>query len=1051
MVKYYTMKKILFRYIAILCALLTLCDVASYAQGRKKENTPITVSGRITSESGFPMTAVQVTVQDSFIRTETDDYGSFTITVPKAGDIIVCATDYYDNLYVTVKTDDFLNLVMIESIEGQGEDDDVLLPFRTGNKRNLTAAVSTVGSDVLEKSPVVSLGNALSGRVPGLFTRQKGGSPGDDEAELWVRGVRTLWTDASNAYDVYGSATPLIIVDGFERSFADLDASEIESFSILKDAAATAIYGVKGANGVILVNTKRGITNKRTIDLNVNTGLHAATYLPEYLNSYDYATLYNEARINDGLSALYTQEDLDLYKSGADPVGHPDNDYYNEFLKKYSYQTKANLSMRGGNDKVKYFVDLAALTQESLFAHTNENPSYKTPQNYQRYNVRSNLDVTITKWLSLALDVAGRIEERNYSSSASSILSAMQSPPNAYPLSFMGVHPDLNLEMLMLGGTTVYKDNPLDLLNYSGYTNNTRRYFQATAKLKADLSKFITKGLSLEASYYLDGYNSYSVVHSQSQYVWQRTTNADGTYKYTPFGSESSLSTDYSSTIERYNGLDISLHYDRTFNRHNVKGMLVYNRSRMELANDTNVPDDKYENLAAYAGYSFADKYYIDATLSYSGTDTYWNTKSLRTLYPAVGAAWVISGENFLKNSKAVDYLKLRASWGISGNDAYNLSSDSRYPARTRWWTSGSKQKFGQSLTTVQVVYEGRMANTDITIEKGQMINVGLDGEMFNHQLSFSIDGWKEHRYDIYTVSTGSSPSVLGVQEKYLPITNDGILDSWGVDGQIAWRGKAGDFTYGIVANGEWYDTKIVNMAEPVRDYDNLVQTGNQIGRRYGMVCLGLFKDQDDVDNSPVQQFGTYGPGDLKYKDINGDGVVDSNDMVASGDCSTPRLVAGLEFSFGFKNFDLSFQWVGATCCSVYISDDSARAFNSNGGVTTFALGRYQTYADGSNNWATANYPKLSTASSSNNYRESNFWEYDGSYLRLKNVELGYNFPSKWLKSRSLSGIRLYLTGFNLLTFSKLTKYNYDPEDIKSGRSRYPMEKIASFGINLTF
>lgn len=1042
-----------YKYILLIFALFLSVQIAS---AQKTQDKDITIHGNVKSDKGLPLMGVTVTVQDSFIDAETDELGDFEITVPKKGAVLVFNADYFQEVFQQVTSDGYLQIIMKDAVAGQGVGDYVNRPWRTDRQRSITGSVATTHNEQLRKSPVMSLGNALAGRVSGLYIRQLAGLPGFDEATIMVRGTRTLYDGAYNAMTVGGSPNPLIIVDGFERNFSELDASEIESFSVLKDVSATALYGMRAANGVILVNTKRGQLNRRTVDLDISSGIVTPTNLPHYLDAYNYASLYNEARHNDGLENTYSDEDLALYKSGASPLTHPNVNFYDEFIKNYAYQKKASLTMRGGNKIVRYFVALAYNSQDGLFAHTNENADFSTNISYNKYNLRSNIDVNVTDWLTVSADVAGRIEDRRYPSIATAdILQALMTPSNAYPISFKGIEPTLNKEILMLGGNSLYKNNPLGYLSYSGYNENTRRYYQVTAKAKADLSEFITKGLSVEASYYMDGYNLYRVEKSRNFLVWQYSKLADGTNKYTSFGQETSLATSGYYDVDRYNGLDANIKYNREFGKHGVNAMLLYNQQTTEFRQN-NQSDMKYQNYAFYANYSYNNKYFIDVTGSYMGSDRFYDTNNRRLFYPAVGAAWIISGEDFMKGTGGwLDYLKLRGSFGIVGNGSYAFEdvngNDERYPARQRWWTSSGQQYFGTSLTSAITVREGRFDNPNVTVEKSRMLNVALEGTLLNHRLNFTAEYWKDHRYDIYTVGVGSTPWIIGLMDNRLPIGNEGIVNTSGVEFSLGWNDHIGGFRYSVNGFFNWWDSEIIAMAEPYKEYDNLLETGRRVRQDYGYISLGLFKDWDDVNNSPTQTFGPYQPGDIKYKDLNGDNIIDSNDLTAIGDGLDYRMSFALDFNFAYKGFDLSLLFQGVSCKSNYLNGDSFRAFYDNGGITEVALGRYRMNDDGSNNYATATYPRLTTLSNDNNWRASTFWMYDGSYLRLKNAELGYSIPEKLLKKSQVSGIRVYLNAYNAYTWSYVSKLGYDPEDVAAGTSRYPQVRVFNLGINLTF
>lgn len=1060
------MKMKALKYITLFFALLLCVESVSFAQGKKKdENKPVTIYGNVVSEKGYPLMGVLVTVQDTFIDTITDENGDFEITVPSLGSVLAFNTDYFYEYLQTINSDGFLRIVMKEAPAGLGTRENVNLPYRTAKKREVSASLWTITDEDLAKSKVTSLGNALSGRVLGMTSRQLAGAPGYDEATFVIRGIRTLDGGCSNTSSVYGDPTPLIIVDGFERNFAELNADEIESFSILKDAAATAIYGLRGANGVILVNTKHGDTNKRTIDVKYNEGMLMPTdCFPDYVDSYTYATWYNEAMVNDGLTPIYTEKDLELYQNHQSPLTHPDVNFYDELFKSFTSQRNASIAMRGGNQVARYFVLAGYTYQGGLLKYEDFNPAFSTKTNYAKYNLRSNIDINLTDWLTFTGMIAGRIEERKRpsadftASEAGTVMNEIKNPANAYPMYFYGIDPTLNQEVLMIGGNSVYQNNPFGLITEGGYYEQTRRYYQFTGKLVADFTKFGVKGLSLEASGHLDGYNSYSVTHSRTFQVWQYSKDDTGADVYRSFKTPTSLTASGAYGVTRYYGGDVELKYDRSFGNHNVDAMLFSNWQLTQTLKN-NSPDYRYHTFGFWGAYSYKNKYYVDVTAAVSGSDKFYFTNNPRQLYPAVGLSWVISGENFMSKAKLVNYLKLRATAGISGNNLYEFTdingNDERYPARARYWTGSGYMYYGTTLATVTHVREGRVPNPDVTVEKAAMYNLALEGSMFNHRLDFDLEIWHEKRYDAYTAAKATYPNVLGSLEDRLPIGNAGIVRSQGIELSLKWSDKIGDFKYSILAIGSYNDNKILAMGEGPRDFENLVETGRRTRMDFGFKCLGFFKDWDDVHNSPEQLLGVYGPGDLKYADLNGDGVIDSNDRTAIGEGRDPRAVYAMNLNFNYKGWGVDFLLQGTGYMSNWFntSMNAFHAFYDNGTAQYYMKDRCQLDADGNViNYDTATYPRFTTgAGNANNVTCSDFWMVSSTYLRLKNIEISYTLPDRWLKGIALDKAKVYLNAYNPLTFSYMSKYHADAEDAWAGSYRYPQTKLYSIGVDLTF
>lgn len=1050
------MKKIL--HVIVLLSLVLTCAPFSSAQNKKANTSqPVTVYGSVKSTKGIPLQGVEVTVQDSFTKTSTDETGDFSIETT-IGSVLVFSTEYFNDSFITVTSKDRIQVLMEEAPIGASSRDNIMMPYGMTKKRNVTGSIASISGEELSQTKKAPIGSGLSGLVMGLTARTSTGAPGYDESTFLVRGVRSLAKAGTNSVTFNSVCEPLILVDGFERDFTNLNPDEIESLSILKDAASTAIYGQRAANGVILVTTKRGQTNKRTIDFKYNYGLLTPTdCLPDYVDAATYAEWYNEARRNDGYADIYTPDDIELYKNQKSPWTHPDVNYMDECLKDMAAQHQASLSMAGGNRNARYFVSLGYLNQGSLYnTFPGMNPDFQSPSSYNRYNVRANADVNLTNWLTFSMDVSGRIEERDVPKmSSSTLFNTFHTPANQFPLYFYGMEPSLKKEILMIGGNSVYQTNPFALLAWCGEALHTKRYFQVTAKFDADLET-ITKGLSAEAYVNLDGYGSYDVEKGRTYSVWQYTEDFEKNPVYTQYGTDGTLSTSSDYDIKRYLGFGGKLKYDRQWGSHSFNSMAYFDYRTIQVRLN-NQSDYKYEDMGIWASYNFRQKYYIDFTGDISGSDKYYYTDHRRVFMPTVGASWIISSEDFMKGAKWINYLKLKASYGITGNCNYDFldlagTAEERYPARVRYWVTTSGNYFGTSLTSVDITREGRMANPDIDLEKSAMANVALEGSLFNNRLYFDAEAWHDHRYNIFANAVGTFPKLIGVFDGNMPITNTGIVNSKGIEFMLDWNDKIGDFSYGIGGYFTKMTSKIMDMGEPYRAYDNLVQTGNRVGDSYGLHCVGLFQDQADIDNSPEQRFGVVQPGDLKYADINGDGFVDTNDFIRlEGTNNQPLTNFAFHFMVGYKNLSLSAYIQGATDVTSYLSMDSMRAFYDNGSAQYFMEGRFRTFEDGTTNAATATYPRFTTMANDNNWRASDYWFYDTSYLRLKNVELSYTLPQKMTRKSSIDKARIYINGNNLYCWSYVKKFHIDPEDHGAGHDSYPMTKLFNVGIDLSF
>ena len=1006
---------------------------------------PVTVFGTVTDDKKVPVMGAVVQITESTRLVVTDESGNFEIEVPSIGSTINIEADGFDPQTVTV-TGTEMTIILIHSVEGQGIRDRVYLPWAVSDRRSVTASVATITHEELRKSPVMSLSRAVSGRLPGFTVLQTSGEPGFSSESWRIRGNRTLESGGMNNMSKGGYGAPIAVVDGVERSFTDFDASEIESFSILKDAAATNIYGLRGANGVIFITTKRGQENKRTIDFEMSSGIVAPTRLPKYLGSFDYARLFNEARRNDGLAPVYTGADLALYKSGANPLTHPDNDYYGEFLKPYALQSKMALTLSGGNKLARYFVAMSYNNEGSLYDRTDENPDFATRSNYSRFNTRVNLDISITPRLTAVINIAGRLEMRNYPYSAESTVWGLLSnlPPNAFPLSFPGIDPGLKKEIFMLGGTSVYQSNPLGELSYRGFTKGTRRYYQLGVGLNYDLG-FITEGLVAGFMLDADGYNLYNVSRYQTYSSWAYVEGGDNIRYKTP----SSLTVGTGWNANSWDGLNLNLRYDKSFGESNVKAFAMMRRFR-QVNPQANQPDLKNEDFVLRLNYSFKNRYYVEATGTYSSNDNIYLTEVPRVFLPVISGGWIISDEGFLSGLESLNLLKIRASHGLTANDWYTFTDPNnlryRFPYRNRYWTSGWNTAWGISLRAMpNSAYEGAIPNLEFTAEKGRMTNIGIDARFLSNRLSLTSDLWVERRFDIYTSGEGTIPQAFGALTAFLPITNEGIVDSKGFEIQLGWNDKVGAVSYWINGMFDMSRNKIVYMTEPTRDYPYQVETGGPVRQDWGLIALGLFKNQADVDNSPVQTFGAYQAGDIKYKDLNGDNIIDVNDLTSIGQGRWPLVSYAMDMGLKIGQFDFSMLWQGSTEFSHYLSSNYFRPFTSNGSISEYALDRHRV-APGYEN---ATFPRLSTLYSDNNLRISTFWLQDITYIRLRNLEIGYNVSGIRAEKLGLHGIRVYVNAYNLLTFDNFK--TLDPEDPSAGVSSYPMTKVTNMGLILKF
>ncbi len=907
--------------------------------------------------------------------------------------------------------------------------DTVVVPYNNANqpvnigygqqpKWMVSSGLSTTTGAELGKSFTTNLANTFYGRIAGLTVQQNAQEPGADAPSVWSRGQNT-----------YGNNSILVMVDGFESTLTQLVPDEIETISLLKDASSTAIYGSRGANGVLLVTTKRGKNAPLSVNFSTQQGFHTFSRLPQFLGSYDYARLYNEGLKNDGKAPLYTDADLQAYQSGSDPLYHPNVNWYDEVLKKQAGVSNYNLNFRGGTNTVRYFALLNYVNSNGLVLNAGKLDPESSDSKYSRFNFRSNVDVTLTEKLSATFTMGGTVEDKTNPTGLilSSVFSSLATvAPNAFPVR----NPDGSF-----GGNAAFS-NPVGNLQTGSYASNGRT-LQTTLKLTNQLD-FITQGLSVSAAI---SFNTVFRSFSTRSKQYERFSIAKGvgdTVKYTKFGQKTALvGNEDASDQWRNNVYQGFLNYDRTFGKNTISGMLMYNYdSYTDVDNQTtavNALPHKHDGGGGRLTYANNNKYIAEVSFAYMGSENFAPGKRYG-LFPAASLGWIVSNEGFLKNSKAITYLKLRASYGIVGNDLIGgtrFAFDQRYPYTAQY-------NFGTTNTSVFGLEEGTAANKNVTWEKEQKLNLGLELSLFK-RFDINLDVFNQDRYDILAKPNSTVPQYVGVS---LPDLNVGKVSNKGFEAAIRYNSNPlSKFQFFAEASAWYAQNKIVFNSESVKLYDYQYTTGRQIGQPLGLEALGLFKDAAEIAASPKQTFAPVQPGDIKYKDQNGDGLIDQNDIAPIGNTGLPTVTFGLHSGFKYKGFDLDVLFQGATGNTVYFGGAFFHAFQNNGKVGPIALDRWTTETA-----TTASYPRLSASNNLNNYRFSSFWQRDGSFVKIRSIELGYTLPTSLVEKVKLSNARIFINGTNLFSFDKMQGY-VDPET----RSGYLAVRTVTGGIKFQF
>ncbi|MEO3449939.1 TonB-dependent receptor [Bacteroides xylanisolvens] len=1071
--------------VAVSCTLLAgipLQGVAQTGRTAKVQTTQsnkITVSGTVLDKTtNDPLIGVSVVVKGvANAGTITDMDGKFTLKLPYAEAPLVFSYLGYQPQEIVLGAKKELTVLLQEDTKALQEV--VVVGYTKQRKETMIGSVATITTKDLTQSPTANINNALAGRLPGLIVNQyAGGEPGVDQSELFIRGKAT-----------YGNQSAIVIVDGIERDMSYLAPDEIETFTILKDASATAAYGIRGANGVIVITTKRGkAAEKATVNLKASIGINQPIGFPEYLGSADYATLYNEARLNDAKMTgadisslnLFSQQAIDNFRrakgDNSDGLGY-DWDYY-DFAFKPGLQEDVSLSIRGGTDKVRYYVLANYFSQGGNYKYSNAG-EYDSQTKFTRYNFRSNIDININRYLSTRLDLGARITDRNAPGTTAGRLMTIcaTQPPYLPILVEENAHPQ-NEEYIqqnprgMLYGDNIYRYNLLGELSRTGYLNEKNTYLNGSFAMNLDM-EFLTKGLKAEVMFsydasegrwinrkldtYKDGYREYpkyaTFMPIEGSDAYMAGGHYTGAYKTgNKYDIDQTIGNGFShNASDGRTYIQARLDYNRLFsNRHEVTAMLLANRGNRTVNNELAYHS---QGITGRFAYYYNQKYLMEFNFGYNGSENFAPGKRYG-FFPAGSIGWVVSEEEFMKKASWIDFLKVRASYGLVGSD--NVSSRFPYLA---FYGGGSGYDFGNNFgTNVGGTSEGNLANANLTWEKARKLNVGIDFTTLNQRLALTIDAFYEYRFDIITDMNSDGimgyPDIVG---KDAALQNLGEVSNRGVDIELSWNDKIGkDFRYYIRPNLTFSRNRLEYKAEVARKNSWRKETGKRLYENFVYVFDHFVADQEEADRLNkigYQPWGQLIPGDVVYKDLDRDGVIDDEDRTAMGNPRSPELMFGIPFGFQYKNFDFSVLLQGATKSSILLNGAAVFDFpqfeqDKIGRVKKMHLDRWTPETA-----ATAKYPALHYGTHDNNKNgNSSLFLYDASYLRLKNVEIGYNVSPKLLRKFHVQQARIYVQGLNLLTFDKLGDVDIDPETKSGdGASWYPIQKVFNFGIDITF
>lgn len=999
------------------------------------------IKGVVKDEKGELLIGVNVVVKDNpSLGTVTDVNGAFSLSIPQGMKTLRVSYIGYKELDIHLGDKNSLIIILEEDAQQLGEVQ--VIAYGTQKKVTVTGAISSIGSDELLKTPAASMGNALSGKMPGLSSVQSSGQPGGDDPTLLVRGIGTLG----------GGTAPLVLVDGVERAFFQMDPNEVEDITILKDASATAVFGVRGANGVILVTTKRGEKGNAKVSFSTSMGVQLPTRLLEFTNSYQYATYYNEAQMNDGVkpeNVRFSPKIVQAFKDHSQPLLYPDMDWMDYLLNDAAFQSQHNVNVSGGTDRVKYFVSAGLFTQDGIFKTFDA--GYDFNFKYKRYNYRANLDFEVTKTTDLSVNIGGRVEDRNRPISINSDDELFRHLYRATPFSGAGIvdgkwiksNPDY------IPGTD--NENSEDALNAyygRGYTSSVNNVLNADVTLKQKLD-FITKGLSFTIK---GAYNSaYYHTKKRSNKIPYYTPliDSDNNVVFRKSGPNSELGYEETRDADRNWYAEASLNYKRKFKKHNIAALLLYNQSKNYYpAQYADLPTG-YVGLVGRMTYDYATRYLVDFNIGYNGSENFAPGKRYG-IFPAVSLGWILSEEKFMKkNLPFISYLKLRGSYGVVGNDKIGNNRFLYLP--DSYVFGGGGYFFGTDVNINQPgVYEGKIGNKDVTWEKAYKQNYGIDIYFLDSRLKLNFDYFYDHREDIL-ITRNSAPGFLGMT---LPAVNYGVVDNRGFEVSVGWNDKIGDkFKYWINANLSHAKSKIVEMDEVKRNEEYLYRTGLPVGQPFAYKFWGFY---DDAANDRYKkQYGidiaahasVLQPGDCVYVDINQDGAIDEDDQQPFGYTNNPQYTGGFTLGFSWKKIDFSMMWNYAWNTSRVMGEIFRQPLGDTN-THSILLEHYE------NRWtrenaADAKYPRASFASVKSNYAGSDLWIADASYIRLKNIEVSYLFDFPFIKKIGISQLRLFANGYNLLTFDKL-KIS-DPESLTGNRPGYPLMRVFNIGLKVGF
>lgn len=1024
--------------------------VETHATQQSKQTV---ITGTIVDENGETVIGATIMVEgESGGKGTISDFdGMFKLNVAPGTKLKISYVGYDP---VTVSAKDGMKVTLkSNSTELQGVE---VVAYGVQKKVTVTGAISSVKSEDLTRTSVSTVSNVLAGQMTGVSSIQTSGEPGADAATIYLRGKATFASE---------NATPLIQVDGVERSMDDIDPEEIESITVLKDASATAVFGVRGANGVILITTKRGKEGKAKINFSTSVSALTPTKLIEQAGSYEYADFYNKMNISDGVDPVFDADIVQKFKDGSDPIRFPSTDWTDYIMKDVTLQTQHNVSISGGTDRVRYFISGGYYTQGGMFRDFGL--PYDYTYQYKRFNYRANLDIDVTKTTQLSINLAGNKSDKSrpYAGAGGSS-DLIKNIYYATPFSSPGI-----IDGKYVRTTTEYDDLILPFTGGTGmayYGTGFRKTSSNKLSIDVELKQkldFITKGLSFRLK------GSYNSTYSTEKRgdgevaIYTPVLQEDGTIKYRKEGRTTDPSYSLNTGKARDWYMEVGFNWNRSFGLNNLSALLLYNQSKTYYPSTYSDVPRGYVGLVGRITYDWANRYMAEFNIGYNGSENFHPDRRF-SAFPAGSIGWIVSEEKFFKPlKKVVSYMKLRASWGLVGNDKiggsrFMYTSDPYIVDNGSYiGRGGYAYNFGiNNSAAFRGAYLRAMNNPDVTWEKAFKQDYGVDINFFDDRLHGVFDYYYENRKDIL-LQDGTIP-VIGGFGTILPYANLGEVNSWGYEISLKWTDKIGkDFRYWVGANLSYNQNEIVEKKEAPQMYDYQYQKGHRIGARkmyqfyrfYDSETPALY-EKEFGEPFPQQLVADLKDGDAVYVDLNHDGVIDPNDMsYDNGYTDDPEYTAGLNLGFTWKGLTVNMQWTGAWNVSRMLDGSFRYPFYSNssqdqGGLLKYIYDNSWNAERGGQDYE---YPRATMVNYDNNYATSTLFEKDAKYLRLKTLQVAYDFKFPFLKKIGVNKFELALSGYNLLTF---TPYIWgDPEARASNSPSYPLQRTYTLSLKVGF